>query len=41
MRKTFLVGRRTPKSTEMVMVRPKKASSIPGPWTLRAVVKTA
>ncbi len=40
MRTTFLVGRLTPKSTEMVVVnRLHGRSPIPGPWTVRAVVR--
>ncbi|MFO8174617.1 MAG: hypothetical protein R6T96_10070 [Longimicrobiales bacterium] len=40
MRTTFLVGRRTPKSTEMVIVNDQGLRApIPGPWNLRAVVR--
>jgi hypothetical protein len=40
MRTTFLVGRLTPKSTEMVVVKgPRRQPPIPGPWTLRAMVR--
>jgi hypothetical protein len=42
MRTTFLVGRLTPKSTEMVMVKgSRRQNPIPGPWTLRALVRTS
>lgn len=40
MRTTFVVGRSTPKSTEMVVVNDLKARSpFPGPWQLKAVVR--
>ena len=39
MRTTFLVGRLTPKSAEIVVVDGPGLSPIPGPWTLRAVVR--
>jgi len=39
MRTTFLVGRLTPKSTEIVVVDGPVHSPIPGPWTLRALVR--
>jgi len=39
MRTTFLVGRLTPKSAEIVVVDGMGPSPIPGPWTLRAVVR--
>jgi len=40
MRTTFLVGRRTPKCTEMVVMKgPRQLSPIPGPFTLRALVR--
>ena len=39
MRTTFLVGRLTPKSAEIVVVDGPGQSPIPGPWTLRAVVR--
>ncbi len=39
-RTTFLVGRLTPRSAEMVVVDDPGASPpIPGPWTLKAVVR--
>ena len=42
MRTTFLVGRLTPKSTEMVMVKgSRRQNPIPGPWTLRALVRSS
>jgi hypothetical protein len=40
MRTTFLVGRLTPKSTEMVVVKgSRRQNPFPGPWTLRAMVR--
>ncbi len=40
MRTTFLVGKLTPKSTEMVVAESRRSPApIPGPWTLRAVVR--
>lgn len=44
MRKTFAVGRLTPKTTEIVMVREEDADDrerppFPGPWTLEALVR--
>lgn len=41
MRTTFLVGRVTRKGAEMVVVEGTESSPIPGPWTLRAVVRPA
>lgn len=42
MRTMFLVGRLTPKSTEMVVVKaPRRHNPFPGPWTLRALVRSA
>ena len=42
MRTMFLVGRLTPKSTEMVMVKgSRQQNPIPGPWTLRALVRSS
>jgi len=40
MRTTFLVGRVTPRSSEMVVREGHRAPApIPGPWTLRALVR--
>lgn len=40
MRETFLVGRVTHRSTEMVVVKKMGAQApFPGPWNLRAVVR--
>ena len=40
MRTTFLIGRLTPKSTEMVVVKStRRQNPFPGPWTLRAMVR--
>ncbi len=39
MRTTFLVGRRTQRSTEIVVVDGERPAPIPGPWSLRAVVR--
>jgi hypothetical protein len=40
MRTTFLVGRLTPGSTEMVVAGSLRTPApIPGPWTLRALVR--
>lgn len=35
----FVVGRRTGKSTTLVLLRSPEKPAIPGPWTVRAVVK--
>lgn len=35
----FVVGRKTTNSTTVVVIGPKGRSPIPGPWTVRAVVK--
>ena len=40
MRKTILVGRLTRKSSEIVVVQRDMYSPIPGPWTLRAMVRS-
>jgi hypothetical protein len=34
----FVVGRRTPKGTTVVLLRGTDRPIFPGPWTLRAVV---
>ena len=40
MRTTFLVGRLTPKSTEIILAEGSRSPApFPGPWTLRAVVR--
>jgi len=40
MRTTFLVGRMTPRSEEMVVADgSRRPAPFPGPWTLRAVVR--
>ena len=39
MRTTFLVGRLTPKSAEIVVVDPSRAASFPGPFLLKALVR--
>ena len=39
MRTTFLVGRLTPKSAEIVVVEDAGPAPIPGPWSLRALVR--
>ena len=40
MRTTFVVGKLTPKSTEIVVAESRRSPApIPGPWTLRAVVR--
>jgi len=39
MRTTFLVGRVTRKGAEMVVVDRVESPPIPGPWTLRALVR--
>jgi len=40
MRKTFLVGRLTSRSSEMIMAEETRtAPPFPGPWTLRALVR--
>ena len=39
MRKTFLVGRVTPKSTEVFLAESTRTPApFPGPWTLKALV---
>lgn len=41
MRTTFLVGRLTPKGTEIVLAESSRSPApFPGPWTLRAVVRS-
>jgi hypothetical protein len=39
MRRTFLVGRVTPKGEEMVVLKGAETPPFPGPWTLKAVVR--
>jgi hypothetical protein len=39
MRTFFLVGRVTPKSTEIVVLDPGTPPPFPGPWVLRALVR--
>ena len=40
MRTTFLVGRLTPKSAEIVLTEGSRSPApFPGPWTLRALVR--
>lgn len=39
MRRTFLVGKVTPKGEEMVVLDRAEAPPFPGPWTLKAVVR--
>ncbi len=39
MRRTFLVGKVTPKGEEMVVLEGAEAPPFPGPWTLKAVVR--
>jgi hypothetical protein len=41
MRTLFLVGRLTPLSAEIVMVDDAVRPPFPGPWVLRAVVRSA
>lgn len=41
MRTTFVVGRVTRKGAEMVMVDRGGRCPIPGPWTLKALVRAA
>ena len=41
MRTLFLVGRLTPMSAEIVMVDDAVRPPFPGPWVLRAVVRSA
>ena len=41
MRTTFLVGRVTRKSAEIVVVEGIGSPPIPGPWTLKALVRTS
>ena len=42
MRTTFLVGRLTPKSTEIVVTEGSHSPApIPGPWSLRALVRSS
>ena len=40
MRRAFVVGRKTRKSTTVVVLRVENRGPIIGPWTLRAVVST-
>ena len=39
MRTTFLVGRVGQKGSEIVVVEGRSSSPIPGPWTLKAMVR--
>ena len=40
MRTTFLVGRLTPRGTEILLAEGSRSPApFPGPWTLRAVVR--
>ena len=39
MRRTFLVGKVTPKGEEMVVLKGAETPPFPGPWTLKAVVR--
>jgi hypothetical protein len=39
MRTTFLVGRVGQKGSEMVVLEGRSSSPIPGPWTLKALVR--
>jgi hypothetical protein len=39
MRTTFVVGRLTSRSAEIVVVDPHRPPPIPGPWVLRALVR--
>ena len=39
MRRTFLVGKVTPKGEEMVVLEGGETPPFPGPWTLKAVVR--
>lgn len=39
-RRTFLVGRVTRKWEEMVVVGPSPVPSLPGPWKVRALVRS-
>ncbi len=41
MRTTFLVGKVTRRGAEMVVVEDAGAPPIPGPWTLKALVRPA
>ena len=41
MRTTFMVGKVTSRGSEMVMVDSTPSTPIPGPWTLKALVRPA
>ena len=38
-RRTFAVGRLDRRTTEVQVVRPSGSAPIPGPWSLKAVVR--
>jgi hypothetical protein len=40
MRRTFMVGRLTRKASEIIVAEGTGPSPIPGPWTLRAMVRS-
>ncbi|MGD2122840.1 MAG: hypothetical protein PVJ76_13895 [Gemmatimonadota bacterium] len=40
MRRTFIVGKFNRKASEIIVVDGVGASPIPGPWTLRALVRS-
>ena len=41
MRKTFLLGRLTPKTAEIVVVDREDRQVFPGPWRLKALIRPA
>jgi hypothetical protein len=41
MRETFMVGKLTQRGTAMWVVKGRKPSPIPGPWSLKALVRPA
>jgi hypothetical protein len=41
MRTTFMVGKVTRRGSEMVLVEAAPHKSIPGPWSLKALVRPA
>jgi hypothetical protein len=41
MRKTFLLGRLTPKTAEIVVVEREDRPVFPGPWRLKALIRPA
>jgi len=41
MRRTFMVGKSNSRGTEILVVKERVPPPIPGPWTLKALVRPA